>query len=80
MYVNFSLGIIHQSTVIRIGRTLSFNHYWVDIGKDYSDIFTRNSILNLCGRTKLTHTFIQFSSKTGPMSSDAQNKGKQENK
>ena len=66
---------MHQSTVIRIGRAVSFNHYWADIGKAYWDISTKNTILTLCGRTKLTHCLIQFSSKTEPISWDAQHKG-----
>ena len=61
--------------MIRISRVLSFNHYWFDIGKNYWDISTKNSILTLCGRAKLTHCFIQFSSETGPISNDAQRKG-----
>ena len=43
--------------------------------KNYWDISIKNSILTLCGRTKMTHCFIPFSSKIRLIEKDAQRKG-----
>ena len=58
--ISFSLGIIHQDSVIGIGWVLRFKHYWMEIGKNFWYISTNNSILTLRSRTNCWTASIFF--------------------